>query len=848
MTDHIWVGGAPTVAQVVTVTLPSDIETGQVFTATINNKELSYTFPDGPLRTDVAAAIVSAWNLSDIAEFDEITAADNGDGSFTLTADTAGIPFVVTTKIGTGTNEKQVVTLGNSPSGGTFTLTYDGQTTGNIAYDASASTVDTALEALSNIGAGDVTVTGSAGGPWTVEFTGSLAATDVALMTGDATNLTGTNEQQIVTLHTATGGTFTLTYGGQTTSGIAYNAAAATVQSALEALSSIGSSNVSVTGSAGGPWTVEFTGTLATTDVALMTLDGANLTGGLSASIAETTPGGGGSNERHIIQAHQTDDSDTNGIFKINGDASASGGTWDLTVNNGSQDFITLTDIPWDVTVAELQALVDAEAASWGTDYAYRVFIAHHLLLSPAGNEKFSDGTDVYVFIDAALGLSTFTATVDSTNLTGGTFTDGYVDGPLTGNYGDYGEGSGSWRFLIDGDATDDLSPTISAADLQAAIEGMAAVGAGNVAVYAMNTAADNGFTNGGGFVIEFQGDLANQANGFTITTSKSASSALNLEVFTGYTGGGGTSEVQTLSISGSPSSGVFGLRYDGYSTGALDYNATAAEVETALEGLTSIGTGKVSCSGGDLPGSDVVITFAGGLSGLDLDAITIDGGYVTESVAGGNDPTVTIATTQSPVTQTTTTANSGPNCWDVASNWDTNTVPVNSDNVYIIDGENIEYGLDQSAVTLGRLQIHNKELQIGLPRRNDDYWEYRDTFLKIGASTIVVGVGDGNGSDRIQIDFGSTDPAIEVYGSGAGDDEPAIQFNALNSTNTATLTLIEGEVGVAIYPKDAAYFSKITQRGGILTLGTDVTIAELDKTGGDLSSYRTTIGGTTTL
>lgn len=67
---------------------------------------------------------------------------------------------------------------------GTFSLTYAGQTTAAIAYDATAAAVESALEALSNIGSGDVTCTG---GPLDdsavqVEFTGALAATDVSLL------------------------------------------------------------------------------------------------------------------------------------------------------------------------------------------------------------------------------------------------------------------------------------------------------------------------------------------------------------------------------------------------------------------------------------------------------------------------------------------------------------------------------------------------------------------------------------------------------------------------------------------------------------------------------------------
>ena len=67
---------------------------------------------------------------------------------------------------------------------GATTLTFDGQTTGSIAADAAAATVQTALEALSNLAPGDVTVTGNAGGPYTVAFAGALTGTDIPQMNG----------------------------------------------------------------------------------------------------------------------------------------------------------------------------------------------------------------------------------------------------------------------------------------------------------------------------------------------------------------------------------------------------------------------------------------------------------------------------------------------------------------------------------------------------------------------------------------------------------------------------------------------------------------------------------------
>jgi hypothetical protein len=106
---------------------------------------------------------------------------------------------------GAGTNEVQSVTITGGPSGGSFTLTFAGQTTAAIAHNASAATVKARLEALSNIGEGDVKVTGSAGGPYTVTFKGDLSDANVASMTASAAGLTGGTSPG-VTIATPTSG------------------------------------------------------------------------------------------------------------------------------------------------------------------------------------------------------------------------------------------------------------------------------------------------------------------------------------------------------------------------------------------------------------------------------------------------------------------------------------------------------------------------------------------------------------------------------------------------------------------------------------------------------------------
>lgn len=93
---------------------------------------------------------------------------------------------------------------------------------------------------------------------------------------------------------TWSGGTFTLSFGGQTTAAIAYNANAATIETAFELLSTVGSGNGTV---AGGPLstgaiTITFTEDLANTNVGAVTINTGSVTGSTpSASVAVTTQG-----------------------------------------------------------------------------------------------------------------------------------------------------------------------------------------------------------------------------------------------------------------------------------------------------------------------------------------------------------------------------------------------------------------------------------------------------------------------------------------------------------------------------------------------------------------------------
>lgn len=94
---------------------------------------------------------------------------------------------------GNGTPGIQTLTVGGTPTGGTFALAYQGQITAPIAYNAAASAVQSALQALSTIGGGNAICTGGPlpGTAVTVTFGSALTTATVPLLTANIAGLTG---------------------------------------------------------------------------------------------------------------------------------------------------------------------------------------------------------------------------------------------------------------------------------------------------------------------------------------------------------------------------------------------------------------------------------------------------------------------------------------------------------------------------------------------------------------------------------------------------------------------------------------------------------------------------------
>lgn len=139
----------------------------------------------------------------------------------------------------------------SAATGGTYTLSFNGHTTANLAYNILTADLQTALEGLSSVGSGNVSLTPAQLYPvWELDLT--LNA--------------GNDEIQQLIFSGVTGGGFKLGYDGNYTSVLAWNATPSTVQTALQGLSGIGSGNVNVSALANG-YQFKFVGSLANTNV-----------------------------------------------------------------------------------------------------------------------------------------------------------------------------------------------------------------------------------------------------------------------------------------------------------------------------------------------------------------------------------------------------------------------------------------------------------------------------------------------------------------------------------------------------------------------------------------------------
>ncbi len=231
-------GGTTTPADDVTIQLntsekssPGPASGATYQTASTDGSRVFFTSEEQ--LTDSPGGGLYMWARQPTDEVQSI-AVDATGGTFTVTAHTQ--PSVGSGTLANGSTSVtgvvgsfsvgQTVTAADIPPGTTITAvddasdltlsapaTADGvepltasvqQTTAALPWNATSAQVQAALEGLSIIGAGNVTVTGGPGGaggaPYVVTFTGGLAGVDVAPLTTDATGLSGGASSADVTM------------------------------------------------------------------------------------------------------------------------------------------------------------------------------------------------------------------------------------------------------------------------------------------------------------------------------------------------------------------------------------------------------------------------------------------------------------------------------------------------------------------------------------------------------------------------------------------------------------------------------------------------------------------------
>jgi hypothetical protein len=105
-----------------------------------------------------------------------------------------------------------------------------------------------------------------------------------------------------------------------------------------------------------------------------------------------------------------------------------------------------------------------------------------------------------------------------------------------------------------------------------------------------------------------------------------------------------GANEVQTITVSGTPTGGTFVTRLLGQDI-TLNFDDTNTEAQTTINtALAVLGTGHtVTVTGGPLPGSALTVTFSGAqVSARDIPLMTL----TTNGLTGGSSPDVAYATT----------------------------------------------------------------------------------------------------------------------------------------------------------------------------------------------------------
>lgn len=245
------------------------------------------------------------------------------------------------------------------------------------------------------------------------------------------------------------------------------------------------------------------------------------------------------------------------------------------------------------------------------------------------------------------------------------------------------------------------------------------------------------------------------------------------------------TPQVDTLTPGGTiEASDIFTVTINGKSVSATAGGTSVASVCTALYNALSAST---------IPEfAELIFTDNGTHVGV-----------TTRSDRHGWPFTITCTTTetgggaaddQTFVQATTQTATSPYHV--AAYNFEGGVLPGNGDTVYVPPGRSMLFGLTAlSAVTVTNL--HANGTYIGLPFWNvsgyGTYFEYRTTYLTLGATNLYVGNSEPAGVLRCKVNTGSVQTAMVVYGTGPSADGGGFGACQWKGTNASNAVQVKG-------------------------------------------------------
>ena len=216
----------------------------------------------------------------------------------------------------------------------------------------------------------------------------------------------------------------------------------------------------------------------------------------------------------------------------------------------------------------------------------------------------------------------------------------------------------------------------------------------------------------GGPYTVTFQGTNAG-TDVPLMTADASGLSGCSVAVVTTQEAAAAVNEIQSVSLDSGTSGGTFTLTFNAEETAGIAYDATSADVLSALVALTTPVAGDFNVDGPD--GGPWDVEFVQNYAGADQTAMTGDG---TNLTGGGTQD----------LTQSTDTQSTGPNWFDNANNWDGGAVPIDADTV-IFEHSTVSclYGLAQSAVTPAQIEVKSSYTGfIGLPVWTGTYYASR--------------------------------------------------------------------------------------------------------------------------